>query len=77
MADPKQDDAGDAFGAVALYMDQVLNLSRALQTVLEMEANEPLEGDQVGALTKAVTRAAEDAQSMFEAHFHPSVVGAS
>lgn len=64
-------DGDEVFGHVAIYLDQVLNLSRALQTVLEAEREAPIEGDQVTALAKALERASEDAQSVFEAYYHP------
>ena len=62
----------ELYGHVALQIDQVTNLARVLQTVIEMEKQEPLEGDQVGALATALLRAGEDAISSFEAHYHPS-----
>lgn len=59
----------EVYGHVAGYLDQVLDLSRALQTILEVEKTEPLEGDQPKALAKALERASEDALSVFEAHY--------
>ena len=66
------DQPEEIYGHVALHIDQVVNLARVLQTVIEMEKQEPIEGDQIGALATALLRAGEDAISSFEAHYHPS-----
>lgn len=61
----------EAFGEVALALDQVRNLTLALQTVLEVECEDPLEGHQAGALALAIQHAAEYAQSVFLRRFDP------
>ncbi|MEM7470261.1 MAG: hypothetical protein AAF340_02845 [Pseudomonadota bacterium] len=62
----------EVFGHVAAYVNQAANLARALETLIEVEKQEPLEGDQIGALSKAILRASEDISSLFEAYYHPS-----
>jgi len=59
---------------VALHLDQLENLSHALQSALEAEIDGPVQGNIPGALAVAIQRATEDAKSMFEAHYHPGSV---
>ncbi|MEO0667581.1 MAG: hypothetical protein AAFZ99_06660 [Pseudomonadota bacterium] len=64
----------EVWGAVALHLDQVENLSRALQNALEAELAGPVQGNIPGALALAVLRATEDAKSAFEARYHPGSI---
>ncbi len=61
----------EMWGEVALHLDQVANLSLALQNALEEEMQGPVQGNIPGALAVAIQRATEDARSIFEAHYHP------
>lgn len=73
MADPTDNERieMEVWGQVALHLDQIQNLSRALQNALEDELAGPVQGNIPGALAVAIERATEDAKSMFEAHYHP------
>lgn len=70
-ASTDQETAAETFGAVALYIDQVLHLSQALKTVLGADDAEA-HAKQIAALATAVERAAEDAASAFDANYHPA-----
>ncbi|MEX0282118.1 MAG: hypothetical protein AB3N13_13125 [Arenibacterium sp.] len=64
----------EVWGETALYLDQVETLSRALQNALEAEMSGPVQGNIPGALAVAIQRAAQDAKSIFEAHYHPGAI---
>lgn len=61
----------EVWGKMALHLDQIENLSRALQNALEAEMSGPTQGNIPGAVAIAIQRATEDARSAFEAHYHP------